>query len=370
MNKKHLTIFTIISLFFILSINSQWRYPNYKNIKNDVIITYKVEYQNDLSIKQKESSRHKKEIIVFFNQDKLVEKTIKNTKGYSTFKLFDYTTEKFYNCYNSIYKKEAIKNSFKISPQKEALKIKGTKNVLGFDSQVFEILIGDEPKEVITTKQIGLRYIKGFNVHGFLLKYSARDKILGPYTVTAIKVDYAKIADNKYSLQNYIIKTPKEHKNYLAQKDKTRNKVKEKSTKKMNGKSPKFSVTTIDKEVLKSKKLLGKVIVINFFFLKSSPCRKLIPELNELKKKYKNKDVEFIAVSLDEEYKIKGYTRTNPFNFKLVEDGKWLAKKFDIDLYPTNIIIDKKGSYRYYKASYRKDRVQSMSFKIDELLKE
>ena len=50
--------------------------------------------------------------------------------------------------------------------------------------------------------------------------------------------------------------------------------------------------------ILKSNQ--GKVVLINFFATWCPPCRKEVPELIELYKTYKNKNVEFIGIAIDD----------------------------------------------------------------------
>ena len=50
-----------------------------------------------------------------------------------------------------------------------------------------------------------------------------------------------------------------------------------------------LSLTTIDGEKYDTTSLKGKVVVLNFWFVDCPPCRKEIPELNKLVKKYDKK---------------------------------------------------------------------------------
>ncbi|MDN3620392.1 TlpA disulfide reductase family protein [Polaribacter undariae] len=136
----------------------------------------------------------------------------------------------------------------------------------------------------------------------------------------------------------------------------------------MNTKVPSYSLKTISGKKYKSNKQNGKIIVFTFMYLNSDASRKQIPQLNKLKDTFKNKDVEFIAAFLDPEYKIKKFLKTFPFNYEITDDASWLAKKFDVDLFPTNVIIDAKGKYQYYKTSYKSDMFESLSFSVEKLL--
>lgn len=364
------SILLITFCFSITSINAQWRYSNAKNLKGDCVITYKVEYENELSEKQKNSSRFKKKIVVIFNKDKLIEKAIRNTNGYETFTLLDYQKEKVYSCYKSLVKKEAIERKFKAPKIKPVKVFNKSVKMLGFDSKVYTRTLGNDEKEIITTKKFGLRYVKLFDVEGFLLKYSTKDKYLGPYTVTATDIIYTKLPEKTYSLENYIIRTSTERKEYLAKKKSRKVKVDEKNHYKLNKKAPKYAVKSISGKKINSKKLIGKVVVFSFWLTNGEASRKQIQQLNKLKLSYKTKDVEFIAVSPDKEHKLNKFLKLYPFYYDMIEDGKWLASKFDVKIYPTNIIIDKKGKFQYYKTSYSNDMAEAMSYKIDQLLKE
>lgn len=359
-------------LFFLLittKLFSQWKYPNAENLENDVIITYDVVYDRVLSEKQKKLPYFKKEIIVVFNKDKLLEKHFSNDKNYDILSLLDYNKEFYYSLTRSYTKKTGIKNKFK-NPIKEVILQEGkTENIIGIPCQVYETKIKGEIRKVYTTKKFGLRYVKEYKAQGFLLKYTSNDKYLGPYTVTAKKIFYSKVPKDTYSLEDYYIRTYKEHKEYIANKKERSNDVKEKANGKIGERSPKYSVRSITGKKFKSKDLLGKVVVLNFWFTTCGACKKEIPQLNKLKEKFKGRDVEFIAIGLDEEYKVDKFLKHYPFNYDIVEDGRWLAEKFDIQLYPSNIIIDQKGNYYFYKIGYKSDITESMSYSIEKLLK-
>ena len=369
MNKKG---FQFCLLFFLLmtsSIISQWKYPNVKNLKSDVIIMYDVVYDQVLSEKQKQYPLFKKEIVVAFNQNKLLEKNFSNNKNFETNSLLDYNEEFYYSLNRSYTTKTAIKSKFKGLIKKTTLLEGEKENILGFDCQVYRTKIKGKFKKIYTTKKLGLRFIKFFNAEGFLLKYSSFDKYLGTYTVTAKKVFYTKLPENTFSLKGYKIKTLEEQKKYLSDKKERSNAVKKKNNERIGELSPKFTVRSIEGKKLKSKGLLGKIIVLNFWFTGCPPCKKEIPQLNKLKEKFKGKDVEFIAIAIDKKYKLDAFLEKTPFTYDLIEDGRWIAEKFDIKLYPTNIIIDQEGKIQFIKTGFKSDITKAISYNIEKLLK-
>ncbi len=97
------------------------------------------------------------------------------------------------------------------------------------------------------------------------------------------------------------------------------------------------------------KEMGGKVVVLNFWFVGCPPCRQEIPQLNEVVEAYKNNnDVVFIAVALDEKYDIEEFLKTTPFNYHIIDRGRYIANKYDITSYPTHVILDKEGKVIFH----------------------
>ena len=61
--------------------------------------------------------------------------------------------------------------------------------------------------------------------------------------------------------------------------------------------APVFSVKDIQGNKKSLNSLKGKIIILNFWFIECKPCVREMPELNNLVKKYKNDNVEFIGFS-------------------------------------------------------------------------
>lgn len=95
--------------------------------------------------------------------------------------------------------------------------------------------------------------------------------------------------------------------------------------------------------ILKSNQ--GKVVLINFFATWCPPCRKEVPELIELYKTYKNKNVEFIGIAIDDN----GAEAVAPFaekiniNYPLYLTTQDLNNIYKVDAVPTTLLYDKNG---------------------------
>jgi len=102
-----------------------------------------------------------------------------------------------------------------------------------------------------------------------------------------------------------------------------------------------------------TKALAGKVIVLNFWFVNCSPCRMEIPELNKIAEQYKdNPNVVFIAMALDDANTLKDFLKTTPFKYSIIDNARYIAEKYGIKSYPTNVVIDKAGNVKFHSNGY------------------
>ncbi len=105
-----------------------------------------------------------------------------------------------------------------------------------------------------------------------------------------------------------------------------------------------FKIQALDGFAIGPDELAGKTLVLNFWDIKDPACQEELPALNEVAERYKeDKDVVFIAIGLGAGYPMKKFVKEHPLQYHLVADGKSLAASNNVDLYPTNVIINKKG---------------------------
>ncbi len=114
-------------------------------------------------------------------------------------------------------------------------------------------------------------------------------------------------------------------------------------------KFPSFKERDMNGNKWNTKELIGKVVVMNFWFINCPPCRKEIPQLNEIVESYKdNKDVVFIAVALDEKYALVDFLKTTPFKYNIIDNGRYIASSYNIHLFPTHVVLDKEGKVIFH----------------------
>jgi peroxiredoxin len=132
-----------------------------------------------------------------------------------------------------------------------------------------------------------------------------------------------------------------------------------------------FEINDTNKFKFKAEDWAGKIVVLNFWFVKCSPCQQEIPELNKIVAAHANdKDVVFIGVCLDGKDDIEKSTKENPFSYHLVADGRAYTNDLGIKSYPVNVVIDKQGIVRYNSAGYGPGWAKWIAQAIDKYKKE
>ena len=106
---------------------------------------------------------------------------------------------------------------------------------------------------------------------------------------------------------------------------------------------PSFETETRNGNRLSSDNLRGKINVINFWFNACKPCIAEIPGLNKIAEEYKNKEVNFLSISRDDEATLQKSLSLNQFNFTHILTGKDIIQnKFHHKGgFPTTIITDR-----------------------------
>ncbi len=104
-----------------------------------------------------------------------------------------------------------------------------------------------------------------------------------------------------------------------------------------------FELTDMNGTIWKSEDLKGSVVVFNFWFSACPPCKKEIPELNKLVDEYKNKNIIFIGVSLDNEDRVEDFTYMHTFNYKLIPNGGGFIDENHVSSFPTQFIVNQEG---------------------------
>ncbi len=90
--------------------------------------------------------------------------------------------------------------------------------------------------------------------------------------------------------------------------------------------------------------LKGKVIVLEFWATWCGPCVAAIPHMNELTEKFKDKAVQFIAITGEDETTVQKFLKKKPISGWVGVDGdKSVHKAYGVTEIPYTVIIDQQG---------------------------
>jgi len=146
--------------------------------------------------------------------------------------------------------------------------------------------------------------------------------------------------------------------------------------------APAFILPSMNGTEYNLEKLRGQVVVINLWGTFCPPCITEMPELNSLVKKYKDKNVVFLAPTPDDKTLLEGFLQKYRFDYQVLPNGfgvveKYAPHKKSVDpqkkggfmmLLPTHLVIDQTGVVTYHEWGFRKDMVDKLSGEIEKLL--
>lgn len=149
-------------------------------------------------------------------------------------------------------------------------------------------------------------------------------------------------------------------------------------------KAPSFTATGMDGNEYNLEALRGKVIVINLWGTFCVPCIAEMPTLNEMVKKYKGKEVVFLAPATDDRQTLEGFLQKNPFKYEVLPEALSVINLFSLrkeeatatykttsfaTVLPTHIVIDQDGIVVGHFWGFKKTTVDDLAQTIEKLLK-
>jgi thiol-disulfide isomerase/thioredoxin len=123
-----------------------------------------------------------------------------------------------------------------------------------------------------------------------------------------------------------------------------------------------FSLIDQTGKTLDVKSLKGKVIFLNFWATWCPPCIAEMPDVNELYSRMDSKKVEFLMISVDEDFeKAKHFVRKRGYSFRIYSPASGIPKIFAGNVVPTTyvispdgrIVVKKEGMAEYNTESFR-----------------
>lgn len=138
--------------------------------------------------------------------------------------------------------------------------------------------------------------------------------------------------------------------------------------------APEFVGESLDGKTYSLQQLQGKVVVMTFWSTRCAICHSELPKLNEVANRYKDKDVVFLALTMENQAKVEPYLRKNPFNFNILPNSFGVFLKYaDMDGsgnirmgFPSYFLISRGGSIALKSNGW--DKIAKIDSQISELL--
>ncbi len=120
--------------------------------------------------------------------------------------------------------------------------------------------------------------------------------------------------------------------------------------------APAWSLVDLAGRPVESAQFKGKVVIVDFWATWCGPCRKGIPELNKLYAAYKDKGVEIVGVSLDQQGPsiVKPFVARYQMNYPVLMGTQKIVNDFGgVTGIPTAFVISQDGKiYKKYVGLY------------------
>ena len=114
----------------------------------------------------------------------------------------------------------------------------------------------------------------------------------------------------------------------------------------LSGGAPDFTLPAVDGSMVSMSDYRGKVILVDFWATWCPPCQEMIPVLSKLHKKYSDKGLVILGVSLDRDglEALGTYVHENMIPYKVVMGDTRIGNAFGgVSSIPTLYIVDRDG---------------------------
>ncbi len=119
---------------------------------------------------------------------------------------------------------------------------------------------------------------------------------------------------------------------------------------------------------IKISDFIGKVVVINFWFIACKPCTMEMPELNHVAAEYAGKDVVFLGVALDEAKALKKFLKEHPFDYRICAKSDQFANEMKVMSFPTHFVIGRDGILQFKTSGFSPTTIPTLKEAINAAL--
>lgn len=136
--------------------------------------------------------------------------------------------------------------------------------------------------------------------------------------------------------------------------------------------APDFTLLSSTGENVRLAEQRGQVVMLNFWASWCGPCRKEMPLLEEMSKRYSTAGFVLYGVNVEEDNTdAKKLIKELGVTFPILYDTESKASSlYNVDAMPTTVVIDKKGAIRFVNRGYKAGDEVKYREQIRELIKE
>jgi len=111
-----------------------------------------------------------------------------------------------------------------------------------------------------------------------------------------------------------------------------------------------------------------KVVFINFWATWCPPCVAEMPDIHELYEEMKDKDIEFVLISLDDDFqKAKNFVKKKEFDFPIYKLASPLPGVYESKAIPTTYVLSPEGEIVVTKSGMAKYNTKKFKRYLEEL---
>ena len=144
------------------------------------------------------------------------------------------------------------------------------------------------------------------------------------------------------------------------------------ASEKLSGKAANFTLKSRSGKNIKLSELRGNVIMLNFWASWCGPCRKEMPLLEKIHKKYKRLGFTLLGINVEENTSAaKKYLKDVKVSFPILFDKtNKTSKLYNVSAMPTTILIDRNGNKRFIHKGYKPGYENDYKKQIKKLIRE
>ena len=118
--------------------------------------------------------------------------------------------------------------------------------------------------------------------------------------------------------------------------------------------------------------LKGQVVLINFWATWCGPCRKEMPFLEQIQKKYAPLGFTLVGVNVEEDSRLMdAFLNDVPVTFPILLDpANSVSKLYNVSAMPSTVIVDRKGNVRFIHQGYQTGDESKYQDMIRQLIRE